>query len=324
MSLGRLPALRRGEGGRRVLTYWGALGALLVFAGLPLAILSATAPSSQVEGGAGISRIRGIVEDRSGSTSAGTDVPSPSTTESPEAELTNPPQQKANGAAIRPPAPEGPSKAGQAGLDAGFEVQCWPDLDVVPGRSASVDCSIPLHNGYTGEISLSCRVAGMSCELNPNRVVAVADRNAMSTRLTVTAPGSASVALVIASVSATEGETGSEMKTADVRVNVPPPFLVRCESVGTSFVRGEPAAMKCWVSFHHGFSDEVALRIVGASGVPAALDTASLAAAPDQTRAFNIEIDTAALAPGIHSVNVEVSSNRYLHEAAAVFSVAAP
>jgi hypothetical protein len=323
VELGKLPVVRRFAGGgrRNVLAYWAALAGLLLLAGVPVAILSATAPSSQVEDGGGLSAISQTVR-RSGPTyPIDSLTPSPAGSGNPQSPGSPAPSRGVDVAPGRSSSAQAPSTQAPANLDAGFGIQCWPDLDVVPGGSATVECNIPLLHGFTGEIGLSCQVAGMSCSLSPNPVMAVADRSAMTTRLTVTAPDASPVGMVLASVSATGGETGSAMKTTDVRVNVPAPFLVRCESVGASFVKGEEAAMKCWISFHGGFQDAVAVTVLDAAGIPVALDTATMAAAPNQTRAFNLQFDTAALAAGVHQVKVGVSSNRYLQEAAAVFSV---
>lgn len=322
MEFGKLPVVRRAAGrGRKVLTYWAALAGLLLLAGVPVAVLSATAPSTQVEDGGGITEVSETVRGSGSADPIDPAVPSPAGSLNPEASGSPAPSPGVSAAAVRTPSGQAPSNAAPVNLDAGFGIQCWPDLDVVPGGSATVECNIPLLNGFTGEIDLSCRVAGMSCSLSPNPVLAVPNRSAMTTRLTVTAPDSSPVGLVLAAVSATGGETGAATKTTDVRVNVPPPFLVRCESLGASFVKGEEAAMKCWISFHGGFRDDVVLSVLDASGVPVTLDVAKMPAAPNQTRAFNLQIDTAALAAGLHQVKVGVSSNRYLQEAAAVFSV---
>lgn len=324
MEFGKLQVVRRAaSGGGKALTQWAALAGLLLLAGVPVAILSATAPSTQVENDGGITEISETVRS---DPSKPSDPVFTSPTGSPNPEPPSAPEPSPGGSvtAVRIPSGPAPSNLAPANLDAGFGIQCWPDLDVVPGTSATVECNVPLLNGFTGEIDLSCRVAGMSCSLSPNPVVAVANRSAMTTRLTVTAPDSSPVGMVLAAVSATGGETGAAMKTTDVRVNVPSPFLVRCESLGASFEKGEEAAMKCWISFHGGFRDDVVLSVLDASGVPVALDTATMAAAPNQTRAFNLEIDTGALAAGVHQVKVAVSSNRYLQEAAAVFSVVPP
>jgi hypothetical protein len=322
VEFGKLPVVRRAAGrGRKVLTYWAALAGLLLLAGVPVAVLSATAPSTQVEDGGGITEASETVPGSGSDDPIDPAVPSPAGSLNPEASGSPAPSPGVSVAAVRTPSGQAPPNAAPANLDAGFGIQCWPDLDVVPGGSATVECNIPLLNGFTGEIDLSCRVAGMSCSLSPNPVVAVPNRSAMTTRLTVTAPESSPVGLVLAAVAATGGETGAAMKTTDVRVNVPPPFLVRCESLGASFVKGEEAAMKCWISFHGGFRDDVVLSVLDASGVPVTLDVAKMPAAPNQTRAFNLQIDTGALAAGLHQVKVGVSSNRYLQEAAAVFSV---
>lgn len=202
-----------------------------------------------------------------------------------------------------------------------FYIQCWPAMTVVPGRSTTVECSISLANGYNSDISLACRVDGMDCSLNPDRIKALPDLTSMTTKLTVSAPASAPVGTRAASVMATGGETGSALRQADLKVNVPPPFSVSCESVGTSFVLGTKATVKCWVSFLDGFDDPVSLTLTKTGGLQAGLDTTALPASPNQTRAFTIEVDTEGLQSRPYVVQVAAASNRYVQEATAVFQV---
>jgi hypothetical protein len=202
-----------------------------------------------------------------------------------------------------------------------FEVGCWPEVTVVPGRSATVECSVEISNGYDSEISLSCRVDGMDCAVSPADLRPVPGEPAMPAKLTVSAPASAAVGTRLAVVSATGGEAGAAQRHADVKVNVPPPFSVSCESVGTSFVVGSQAEVKCWVTFHEGFGENVSLRLLNGSALDATLDTTLLSPAPNETRSFVIQVDTAGLANRPYTLQVGAASERYREEATALFQI---
>ncbi len=81
-----------------------------------------------------------------------------------------------------------------------------------------------MFNGDGSDISLTCKVEGMGCQVSPDKVRAMEDKTTMSAKMTVTAPDAAAVGIRTASVVATGGETGAALKQTDVEVNVPPTF----------------------------------------------------------------------------------------------------
>ena len=311
--------------GRTVAGYWGGFLALAVLAAIPFVFLALTAPSTEVDHPASLAGTsRAIGEE------AGDPAPGPSLSASTGAGLaesprpsarptTGVPQSKFASPASHPITDESLPSPGND-----FDVKCWPAATVVPGRSASVECNVLLSNYSSGEISLACRVDGMECTMTPNRLRPLPHLSSLNARMTVAAPSYAPVGTWVASVTATGGETGAALKQAAVNVNVPPPFSVSCESVGTSFVQGEKANMKCWVTFLDASSDVVSLSIRNAQGLPAGLDTSRLEARPNETQAFNIEVDTDKLQSRTYVLQVYASSNRYQQEAPASFQVVPP
>lgn len=315
-----IPRLRALFPGRSAATFWGAISALVALATLPFLLLAVTAPSSEIEG---------AVDSTGPAASISSATP-------PAAPATAPSPGDRTGSAE--PAPTGPSPvtptlavapvnqsrtapaAAAVDLGADFDIQCWPSLAVVPGASATVECNIPVFNGDGSDISLSCKVEGMDCRLSPDKVKAVEDETATRSRLTVTAPDAAGVGVRTASVVATGGETGSALKQADVEISVPPPFSLSCESIGTSFVKGQDASIGCWISFQQGFSEEVSLAVLDPKD-GATVDPATFRPVENQTKTFTILLDTSGKKAGSHFVRVGASSPKYTVETVASFEL---
>ncbi|HEX2052340.1 MAG TPA: hypothetical protein VHJ78_01260 [Actinomycetota bacterium] len=311
--------------GRSAAVYWGGFAVLAVMAAVPFILLTLTAPSSEVDRPVRLARSSPTVGSSFGEPAPSiTPQASPSAGESGAAASPSP-QAGGGPARARASRTLAPADTGPAGSDrfpdGEFDVQCWPTTAVVPGRTSTVDCRVLLTNGYSGDISLGCRIPGMECSLSPDRIHAIPSETAMTTRLTVTAPAGAPVSTRVASVTATGGESGAAQKHADVTVNVPPPFSVSCETVGAFFVQGTKAQVKCWVTFYDWLGRDVSLRLRNGAGVVAALDTSTLAPAPNQTRAFNIDLDTTGLPSRPYVLHVDAVSEPYRQEAAALFQV---
>lgn len=315
-----IPRLRALSPGRSAATFWGAISALVALATLPFLLLAVTAPSSEIEGG---------VDGTGPSASISSATPSavPATAPAPDV-LTgsvapapvNPGLVAPTPAVAAPTATRTTPAAVAVDLGADFDIQCWPSLAVVPGASATVECNIPVFNGDGSDISLSCKVEGMDCRLSPDKVKAVEDETATRSRLTVTAPDAAGVGVRTASVVATGGETGSALKQADVEISVPPPFSLSCESIGTSFVKGEDASIGCWISFEQGFSDEVNLAVLDPE-TGATVDPATFRPVENQTKTFTIRLDTGGKKAGSHFVRVGASSPKYTVETVTSFEL---
>ena len=290
---------------------------------VPFILLSVTAPEVRVDKPA---EARSAARSEAAPNQSSGLVPSPVSAEAgaTAAPLPKPapPTPAAGNTAAR--APSRSAKNASPFNPTDFQVQCWPAMVVLPGRSATVECSVLLVNGYSGEIGLACRVEGMGCAMAPDRVHAVSGQSAMPARLTVTGPASSEVGTRVVSVTATGRGATAPARTAEVKVNVPPPFSVSCESVGASFVKGEKARLKCWVTFVDGSADGVSLSLKKEDGLPAGLDTTTIPPAPNQTRAFMIELDTSELQSRNYVLHVSASSGRYHQDATAVFSVVPP
>lgn len=320
MNIAELIAkLRAWSPGRSVAVYWGGLAVLILMAGLPFFLLSATATTSESERPPE-GRLSGAVRTSSAA--------SPGTASSTPRAAALAPSPSPDGAVAETPAGE-PARAVQAlnpgsppnVREADFDLQCWPTLAVSPGRSATIDCNIPVYSGDGSEIALSCQVAGMNCVMSPDRVQTLEDRRTLTAKLTVSAPVSAAVGLRRATVVAAGGETGAALEQSDVDVNVPPPFSVSCESIGATFARGAEARIKCWVAFLEGAQDVVNLTMRDPGKVAAGLDTSSLTPAPNQTKVFGIVLDTNRIAPGNHTVRLAATTSRYEQEAWAMFEI---
>ncbi|MEX0789823.1 MAG: hypothetical protein WD178_03515, partial [Actinomycetota bacterium] len=300
---------------RSIVSYWASLAVLVVLAGLPFVLLAWAAPSSEEEAPAASALVTASTRGAEPDPSPGAGVSAPPAGPTVAAAPVLP-----DVSSLQSEPPNGFEQTGEA-QGADFDIRCWPTITVVPGGRATVECSIPVFHGDGSDISLDCRAEGMTCEMSPRKVQAASDNRTHSVKLTVTAPGSASVGMFKARAVASGGETGSSMQEADVDVNVPPPFSVSCESIGAAFVRGADARIKCWVSFAGGFSDEIALSVSNSEEVPAAVDTSALKPAPDQTRAFTIELDTGKLESRSHVVRIRASSVRYVQDAVALFHI---
>lgn len=311
-------ALSKGHGPA---VYWGGLALLVFLAAVPFVLFSVTAPSSEVDRPVQLS-----------SSSRSLDGDPPSAPSDPSSPAARPVAAEAGAAsptpraAVQAPAGRPARSAASSGgaddrADGDFEIGCWPEAAVIPGRSATVDCSVEITNGYDSEISIACRVEGMECAVSPARLQPVPGQDTMPAKLTISAPASAAVGTRLAAVTATGGETGAAQRHADVNVDVPPPFSVSCESVGTSFVVGSQAQVKCWVTFHEGFGDDVSLRLLNGAAVDATLDTTLLSPAPNETRSFVIQVDTAGLANRPYALQVGAASDRYREEATALFQI---
>lgn len=300
--------------GRSSVTYWASLAVLMLLAGLPFALLSWAAPSSEVEESLAPSAMTAParVTDPAPNPSAAVSLPSSGPTgATPDASEI---------AATPSPAPaDVPPPSEAKGAD--FDIRCWPTVSVVPGGSATVECSIPVFHGDGRDISLECRAEGMACEMSPRKVRAFDNNQTLTAKLTVTAPGSLPVGNFKAQARASGGETGAAFEETDVDVNVPPPFSVICESIGASFAKGSDARIKCWVTFAAGFSDDVALSISNGDAAHAALDTPALRPVPNQTRSFTIQLDTEQLETRSYVVGIRAESVRYTQEASALFQV---
>lgn len=301
----------------------GGVVFLLLLGITPFAWLSITAPSEYVE------------DPRSPEIIVMHHAPGPADPEEPPVDpaetgaaalLENPEPVRRPPPESPPPVRAGPpaGHSGQSGSDfrgADFDLQCWPVASVIPGRSATVDCVVPVHNGFDSQIQLECRIQGMECSFSPDVVQPAADLANLYTKLVIAAPASAEVGDHAVSVAARAQDRHGTTRESRVKVSVPPPFTVACESVGATFIQGEGGAMKCWVSFLDGFSDEVAIRIADSAGVPATLEATALAPAPNQTLAFNIEVDTERLDARVYVLQVEAASPRYQQQAPAVLRV---
>lgn len=321
MKFSGLPSWRALSPGRNAAAYWGGLLVLLMLAGLPFFVLSATAPSSNVEGPAGAAGLSGSPSPLA-RPSPGTGTPAPSVSPPPAA------SSQPMAAPGRPrPAPSGPAidpsltKAVSEFRDSDFQVQCWPAMTVSPGQSSTVDCSIVLAEGFRNPISLACRVEGMGCEMSPDTIDPTGEGRILTSRLSVTASHSVPVGTRVATVTAAGGRAGSPLKQAEIDVNVPPPFSVACETVGTSFRQGESAQVKCWVTFLDGSRDTVTLSLKNGGGLPADLDVRALLPIPTQTRSFTVELDTGELESRTYELLVGASSSRYSEDATVIFSV---
>lgn len=319
MNISKLAARWRiSSPGNTAATYSVALAILLLLAGVPFVLLSWAAPESKAEGSPA-TRLTGSLANRPASspiTAAslpGIDVAPPS----PQASSSQTPQA----AATRAPAPAAAPARSAKGAKADFEIECWPTLSVVPGGTSTVDCNVPVFNGDGSDISLTCRVDGMTCAISPQKVRTTVDNRTLAAKLTVTAPDSAPVGIRKAVAIASGGETGAAVKQADVDVNVPPPFTVSCESIGAAFSKGADAKIKCWVAFLEGYSEEVALAVKDSGATSAGLDVYSLTVAPNQTRSFTIQLNTRNLESGIHAIRVGASTARYQQDAVASFQV---
>ena len=305
--------------GKGAAAFWGALTALLLLAALPLVLLSMTAPSSKAE--------KPLEDGRRLAASARNAAPdsSPSTV---------PSLPGIDDAGSKPPVPQRPATPGAPALSTlvtpaaadhvratDFDLQCWPTMSVVPGTSSTIDCDVSGFNGDGTEISLTCRAEGMVCRMSPETVKDVKDNRTVVAKLTVTAPGSASVGTYTAKAMAAGGETGAALEETEVDVSVPPPFSVSCESIGAAFEKGADARIKCWVAFQEGSADDVALTIKNPREVPATLDVAAVRGVPNQTRSFTILLSTEQLESRSYMVRITASSLRYSQEAGALFQI---
>ncbi len=306
--------------GNSAATYSVALAILLLLAGVPFVLLSWAAPESKAERSPD-TRLTGSLGLRPASSPSaaaslpGFDVAAPP---SPQASSGQTPQV----ATIRPPVPAAAAPAkGAKGAEADFEIECWPTLSVVPGGTSTIDCNVPVFNGDGSDISLTCRVDGMTCAMSPEKVRTTVDNRTLAAKLTVVAPESAPVGIRKAVALASGGETGAAAKQADVDVNIPPPFTVSCESIGAAFSKGADAKIKCWVAFLEGYSEDVALTIKDSGATSAGLDVNALSVAPNQTRSFTIQLNTGSLESGIHAIRVGASTARYQQDAVAAFQV---
>lgn len=304
--------------GKSVAIYWGGLALLVLMAGVPFFLLSATATTSEAERSSD-SRLTGAVGASSTTTPDALSSPSfsagSSASPSPDGTVIQTPV----GGPVRPLPANAVASADDRGAD--FDIQCWPTLAVSPGRSTTIDCNIPVYNGDGSEIALACQVTGMACVMSPDRVQPLEDRRTLTAKLTVSAPASAPVGLRRATVVATGGETGASLEQADVDVNVPPPFSVSCESIGATFVQGAEARIKCWVTFMEDSDDVVSLSIKDPGRVAAGLDALTLTGTLNQTKVFSIVLDTERIAPGNHSVRLGATTPRYEQEAWALFEI---
>lgn len=309
--------------GKNAAAYWGSLAILLLLAGVPFVLLSWAAPESKSERPSD-TRLAGSVGNLRPASSPSTVASPPgndvaaATTPSPPGSLTPTPQ----GTTARVPEPvaAAPAKAAKA-AKADFEIECWPTLAIVPGGTATINCNVPVFNGDGSDISLTCRVEGMTCQMTPEKVRTTVDNRTLAAKLTVIAPESAPVGIRKAIAVASGGETGAAVKQAEVDVNIPPPFTVSCESIGAAFAKGADAKIKCWVAFLEGFSDDVALAVKDSGETSAGLDVHVLPVAPNQTRSFTIQFNTGSLDAGIHSIRVGASSVRYQQDSVASFQV---
>lgn len=307
---------------KSAVTYSAALFILLLLAGVPFLLLSWAAPESKAErpsdtrlAGSG-GNLRPVASPSAVASLPGLET-SASTTPSPQVPASPSSQQ----AAARQPAPvAAPVKAGEA-AEADFGIECWPTLVVVPGGTTTIACSIPVFNGDGSDISLNCRVEGMTCSMSPEKVRTTGENRTLAARLTVAAPESAPVGIRKAVAIASGGETGAAVKQADVDVSIPPPFTVSCESIGATFSKGSDAKIMCWVAFLEGFGDDVHLAIKDSGATSASLDVHMLDVAPNQTRSFTIRFNTGTLNSGIHTIRVGVSSVRHHQDAVAAFQV---
>lgn len=306
--------LRALSPGRSSVTYWASLAVLMLLAGLPFALLARSAPSSEEEAPLAPSAMSAParVTDPDLNPSATVSLPSagPPVATSDASDFSAPPS---------PALVDVPPPSEARGAD--FDIRCWPTVSIVPGGSATVECSIPVFHGDGSDISLECRAEGMTCEMSPRKVRAFDNYQTLTAKLTVTAPGSLPVGNFKAQARASGGETGAAFKETEVDVNVPPPFSVSCESIGASFAQGSDARIKCWVTFAAGFSDDVALSISNVDAGHAALDTPALRPVPNQTRSFTIQLDTEQLETRFYVVGIRAESVRYTQEATALFQV---
>jgi hypothetical protein len=322
MNISELAARwRTSSPGNSAATYSVALAILLLLAGVPFVLLSWAAPDSKAERSPDTRLTGSLGNPRPASSPSaiaslpGVDVAAPP---SPQASSSQNPQV----AATRAPAPAAAAPAkGAKGAEADFEIECWPTLSVVPGGTSTVDCNVPVFNGDGSDISLSCRVEGMTCAMSPEKVRTTVDNRTLAAKLTVVAPESAPVGIRKAVAIASGGETGAAAKQADVDVNIPPPFTVSCESIGAAFAKGADAKIKCWVAFLEGYSEDVALAIKDSGATSAGLDVQSLRVVPNQTRSFTIQLNTGNLESGIHAIRVGASTARYQQDAVAAFQV---
>lgn len=197
--------------GKSAAAFWGSLALLLLLAGIPLVLLALTAPQSkaerQVETGrlAAAARNMGAVTSPSaGASLPGVDEAAP-TSPGPEASAGLTPQSsRAGQPEYRSAAPVEAAKTARAD----FEIECWPTLLVVPGGSTTINCNVPVFNGDGSEISLVCRVEGMTCGMSPDKVRTQSGNRTLAATLTVTAPDSAPVGVRKAVAIAGGGETG--------------------------------------------------------------------------------------------------------------------
>jgi hypothetical protein len=157
--------------------------------------------------------------------------------------------------------------------------------------------------------------------MTPETVKDARANRSVVAKLTVTAPGSASVGTYKAKAMAAGGETGAALEETEVDVSVPPPFSVSCESIGAAFAKGADATIKCWVAFQEGSAADVALTIKNPREVPASLDVAAVRGGPNQTRSFTISLSTEQLESRSYMVRVTASSLGYSQEAGALFQV---
>lgn len=304
--------------GQSAAAYWAGFLVLLMLAGMPFVVLSVTAPSSDTEREVDVV---GLSRPAPGPSSPTPGLQSPTAFAEVEAPGARPPASRPRPDDTSPAIDPSLTKAVSDFRGSDFQVQCWPAMTVLPGASSTVDCSILLSRGFSSVISLTCRVAGMSCAMSPDVIKPVNDVDMITTRLTVTAPEGVPVGTRPVSVTAAGGRAGAPLKQADVDVNVPPPFSMSCESVGVSFQQGEIATLKCWVTFLDGSPEDVALSIKNGAGLPAGLDVKTLSPVPNQTKAFTIELDTDALDSRTYSLLVGASSPRYQQDATARFDV---
>lgn len=306
--------------GNSAATYSVALAILLLLAGVPFVLLSWAAPESKAERSPD-TRLTGSLGN------LGPDSSPSAVASLPGVDLAEPPSPQASSsqspqvAATRAPAPAAAPAKSAKSAKADFEIECWPTLLVVPGGTSTIDCSVPVFNGDGSDISLTCRVEGMTCAMSPQKVRTTVDNRTLAAKLTVAAPESAPVGILKAVAIASGGETGAAVKQAAVDVNVPPPFSVTCESIGAAFSKGADAKMKCWVAFLEGYSEEVALAIKDSGATSAGLDVYALNVAPNQTRSFTIQLNTGNLESGIHAIRVGASTARYQQDAVAAFQV---
>lgn len=327
MNLARIfDRLKVAPPSRKAVSYWGGIAALVVLAGLPFVIFSLSAPTSEIESG-GRHDISGSLASGAHDRTAGPTpsvtphaTPMPDPTTIPDSSSAVMGGRVAPDAGISlPPLPPATAATDYLGMD--FDLQCWPSINVIPGRSSIVNCDIRSFHGFSGEIALDCVVEAMTCSVGPSKLQAPAGVDSAGVRVRVTAPENVVVGTKTLSISAVSGESGAAHRGAEVRVTVPPPFSMNCESVDVSIAQGSEGALKCWVAFAEGFSDELKLSVVDSGGARVALDISSLTPVPLQTRSFVVDIPAGPLALGDYVVRVEASSARYRQETAASFQV---